>query len=56
MKIAPRPVVIAGLGPAIHSVAFGGAVTEWMPGSSPGMTTLGAAALLERRIGIGVDA
>jgi hypothetical protein len=36
-------VVIAGLDPAIHSVtvAIVEGVTEWMPGSSPGMTTRG---------------
>jgi hypothetical protein len=36
-------VVIAGLDPAIHSVAVAiiRDVTEWMPGSSPGMTTSG---------------
>jgi hypothetical protein len=35
-------VVIAGLDPAIHSFAFvvGQTDTEWMPGSSPGMTTV----------------
>ncbi len=34
-------VVIAGLDPAIHSVTLATAaiVAEWMPGSSPGMTT-----------------
>jgi hypothetical protein len=34
-------IVIAGLDPAIHSVALAiiGNVAEWMPGSSPGMTT-----------------
>jgi hypothetical protein len=36
-------VVIAGLDPAIHSkaAATGRSVKEWMPGSSPGMTTVG---------------
>jgi hypothetical protein len=36
-------VVIAGLDPAIHSVAVEVCrdVAEWMPGSSPGMTTVG---------------
>src|SRR5688572_15736313 len=35
-------VVIAGLDPAIHSVTALAAATvpEWMPGSSPGMTTV----------------
>jgi hypothetical protein len=35
-------VVIAGLDPAIHSVTVAGVIggTEWMPGSSPGMTTV----------------
>jgi hypothetical protein len=39
--IAPSPVVIAGLDPAIHSgaVAENESCAEWMPGSSPGMTT-----------------
>jgi hypothetical protein len=34
-------VVIAGLDPAIHSVASTRifCISEWMPGSSPGMTT-----------------
>jgi hypothetical protein len=38
----PSVVVIAGLDPAIHSVTVvaGPTVTEWMPGSSPGMTTV----------------
>ncbi len=37
----PIVVVIAGLDPAIHSVAvaIGWTVTKWMPGPSPGMTT-----------------
>lgn len=40
---ASFPFVIAGFDPAIHSVplATGLAVTEWMLGSSPGMTTVG---------------
>ena len=35
-------VVIAGLDPAIHSVTLADVIVvpEWMPGSSPGMTTL----------------
>jgi hypothetical protein len=35
-------VVIAGLDPAIHSAAAANVTIdpEWMPGSSPGMTTL----------------
>ena len=39
---APISVVIAGLDPAIHSVAVEvlRAVTEWIAGSSPGMTTV----------------
>jgi len=39
---APTLVVIAGFNPAIHSVAVVNTlgVTEWMPGSSPGMTTV----------------
>src|SRR5690606_29839851 len=39
-----RPVVIAGLDPAIHSVPLwvGSTVTEWMPGSRPGMTKVEA--------------
>jgi hypothetical protein len=38
----PNAGVIAGLDPAIHSrtVAPCTGVTEWMPGSSPGMTTV----------------
>jgi hypothetical protein len=47
----PSFVVIAGLDPAIHSetVAIGGSATEWMPGSGPGMTTVGGG----RREGLG---
>ncbi len=39
----PTELVIAGLDPAIHSIrAQARSVgTEWMPGSSPGMTILG---------------
>src|SRR5262249_43323871 len=33
-SIVPHPFVIAGLVPAIHA-----AVPQWMPGSSPGMTS-----------------
>ncbi len=38
---APNLVVIAGLDSAIHSVTVASAAggPEWMPGSSPGMTT-----------------
>jgi hypothetical protein len=34
-------VVMTGLGPVIHSVTFprGTAVTEWIAGSNPAMTT-----------------
>ena len=43
--------VIAGLDPAIHSVRALARreVTEWMPGSSPGMTDVGIAGTLARR-------
>jgi hypothetical protein len=40
--IASINVVIAGLDPAIHAatIAPSAPVTEWMPGSSPGMTAI----------------
>jgi hypothetical protein len=42
IRFVSTSVVIAGLDPAIHSVtvAMVVSVTEWMPGSSPGMTTV----------------